>query len=174
MTWKMELSDKMSKEFKDLAKHLKGQIADAFKENKDFISATILSFRKGSIVARFSLLFSKNDKQPLDDLKKKIKGGKLGSIDVDPESLKRLDVKQGDTASENDLPNFVIYLVIAGSVVVLVIVIALLILVCGPKFKYIVNRKKKGKGTEFNMESYGYNNPEYSEFPENKNREEKQ
>jgi hypothetical protein len=50
-------------------------------------------FRPGSIVAEFKLVFNKKQNDPLAPLKTSVKHGKIGTLAVDPVSLKIINSK---------------------------------------------------------------------------------
>ncbi|XP_078371975.1 von Willebrand factor D and EGF domain-containing protein-like isoform X3 [Oculina patagonica] len=90
MKWNNDLKDETSEAFRNLANEFKSEIEDQYSQDDDFIAVEILSFKQGSVVVEFKLTFKKqlDNEKALGALKEGIKDGKMGSLKVDPESLK--------------------------------------------------------------------------------------
>jgi len=98
--WKAEYADKNSKAFGDMAALLKNEIQRVYSGKlKEVI---ILSFRRGSIVARFKLVFKSHigEDEASAPLKKEIEDGELGSMKVDADSLKAPSDEPPNTTKE--------------------------------------------------------------------------
>ncbi|XP_015751386.1 PREDICTED: von Willebrand factor D and EGF domain-containing protein-like isoform X2 [Acropora digitifera] len=90
--WTDDLKDKNSDAFKDLKKVLKEEIMNKLRKTTNIIDVDVVSFSKGSIVAEIKLIFHVND-EPKDAygiLKREINDGNLGTLRVDPSSLKEI------------------------------------------------------------------------------------
>ncbi|XP_022807283.1 von Willebrand factor D and EGF domain-containing protein-like isoform X1 [Stylophora pistillata] len=88
--WNEDLENESSQAFNELSRTLEIQITEMYSQEDNFVGVEILSFRPGSVVAQFQLLFknSLEDEKALTPLKRAIQDGKLGPLTVDPESLK--------------------------------------------------------------------------------------
>ncbi|XP_067041993.1 von Willebrand factor D and EGF domain-containing protein-like isoform X3 [Acropora muricata] len=91
-TWNDELKDKNSDAFKDLKARLEEEIMSKLRKTTNIIGVNVVSFRKGSIVAEFKLIFHVNvePKDAYGMLKREINDGNLGTLRVDPSSLKQI------------------------------------------------------------------------------------
>ena len=81
--WTAGLGEKSSKVYKTLASQLIKKIRKVYKEHPEFVYAFIKKFRKGSVVAEFSLLFTKKPEKPLKALEEAISNGNLTNMTVE-------------------------------------------------------------------------------------------
>jgi len=98
--WRPEYADKNSKTFLEMATLLKNEIQQVYSGKlKEVI---ILSFRRGSIVAKFKLVFKADisQEEASAPLKKQIEDGELGILKVDPASLKTASDEIQNTTNE--------------------------------------------------------------------------
>ncbi|XP_068719986.1 von Willebrand factor D and EGF domain-containing protein-like [Montipora capricornis] len=110
--WTDDLQDKDSDAFRQLSFQLETEIKKKLSGTRDFIGVKVLSFRKGSIVAEFQLIFSSKvqPKEAFDMMKETINDGNLGSLRVDPASLEQISVET-EEPEDKELP----YAVIIGA-----------------------------------------------------------
>jgi len=124
--WDNQLRDKTSEKYKELSALLKKEIFRAYSGNSDLEDIEIISLRPGSIIAEFQLTFKTKvtGEEALAPLKRETAGGKLGSLEVDPNSLKPKSTKQGDdeeSKTSTDLP--LVVGVSCGAVVILAVLV---------------------------------------------------
>jgi len=183
--WDDRLSDTSSKKFKELSNRMQQQIRKAYSGGSELKEANIISMREGSIIAVFQLKFKVKvtAEEALAPLKKETADGKLGSLKVDPGSLKETDAKKADDDDDDDgdeKPSIskpvIIGASIGGFVVVAVLMIGLY--VCCKRIrpsrnsvgdrngmpnddtceKYELKPTEDGKGNVLWMEERGLNN----------------
>jgi len=128
----------------------------------------ILSFRPGSVVAEFELMFKKRleDEQALAPLKNGIEDGKMGSLDVYPDSLKIIEEVEEPTEEDRwKVPYPIIIGVSCGGIFVLAILSVCLIRFC--------NRAKKvrRRGSGVMPTEVPFPSPEKYELQETESKE---
>ncbi|KAJ7351107.1 hypothetical protein OS493_036564 [Desmophyllum pertusum] len=148
-TWDNDLRDENSKVYKELSFLLEKEILKQYSQNDDFVAVEILSFEPGSVVVEFKLTFKRKleDEEALGPLKKYIKDGKMGSLNVDPESLevKKYSEEQTDAVEdEKKIPYTLIIGVSCGGAFILAI-----FTICGIRYcqrKHPINRLQTTDG----------------------------
>ncbi|XP_068693084.1 von Willebrand factor D and EGF domain-containing protein-like isoform X2 [Montipora foliosa] len=133
--WTNDLQDKDSDAFQQLSFQLETEIKKKLSGTRGFIGVNVLSFRKGSIVAEFQLIFNRNvqPKEAFDMMKETINDGNLGSLRVDPASLKQISVET-EEPEDKELP----YAIIIGASFA-----GLFVLVLGGIFFYRFHKNRK-------------------------------
>lgn len=128
-TWNKDLENKSSQAFKELSRTLETQITEQYsQEELNFVGVEILSFRSGSVVAQFQLLFKNilEEEKALNPLQDAVQSGNLGPLPVDPESLKI--IKDGEEPTEvSKVPYPLIIGVSCGGIFVLAVLFISLI-----------------------------------------------
>ncbi|PFX24473.1 hypothetical protein AWC38_SpisGene10897 [Stylophora pistillata] len=127
--WDDRLTDTSSEKFKELAIRMKQEIRKAYSGDFKLKEVVIISMRKGSIIAEFQLKFDKEvtAEEVLAPLKKETADGKLGSLKVDPASLKETDRKKADDDDGEEKPSIGRLVIIGASIGGLVVVAVLMI-----------------------------------------------
>jgi len=142
--WNKDLEDESSQAFKELSQTLEIQITEQYSQDDNFIGVEILSFRPGSVVAQFQLLFKNilEDEKALTPLKEAVQDGNLGPLTVDPESLKiKKDVEE--PTEESKVPYPLIIGVSCGGIFVLAVLGIYLIRYCH-RSKILRRRRASG------------------------------
>ncbi|XP_068690659.1 uncharacterized protein [Montipora foliosa] len=103
--WTDDLQDKDSDAFREMSSQLESELKKKLSGIRNFIGVKVLSFRKGSIVAEFQLIFSTKvqPKEALDMMKEKMNDGNLGRLRVDPASLEYIQLKT-EEPEDKELP----------------------------------------------------------------------
>ncbi|XP_068690355.1 uncharacterized protein [Montipora foliosa] len=109
--WTDDLQDTESDAFQELSFQFETEIKKKLSETRDFIGVKVISFRKGSIVAEFKLIFNTKvqREEALDMMKEKINDGNLGRLRVDPATLE--PIPDGTEGPPEDPP----YAIIIGA-----------------------------------------------------------
>jgi len=131
--WDDQLRDETSKKFKELSTLLKKEIGKAYSGVSELKEVRIMSMRPGSIVADFQLTFETKVtlEEALAPLKKETANGKLGSLEVDPNSLKPKITKQETNGEKQSSPNLPLIVgVSCGSFALLAVVTICLVFYC--------------------------------------------
>lgn len=120
--WDDKLRDKDSETYKQLSTFLTKEIYKAYSGVPGLKEVKITSMRRGSIMVEFQLMFrsSITSEEALAPLKKVTADGKLGSLKVDPSSLKQKTPRTENGDEEGGNSNLLIIVGIScGSFVVL-------------------------------------------------------
>ncbi|XP_068690657.1 uncharacterized protein [Montipora foliosa] len=134
--WTDDLQDKESDAFQELSFQFETEIKKKLSETRDFIGVKVISFRKGSIVAEFKLIFNTRvqREEALEMMKEKINDGNLGRLRVDPATLEPITYTNGTEGPPEDPP----YAIIIGASFA-----GLFVLVLGGILFYRLHKKRK-------------------------------
>ncbi|XP_044176217.1 von Willebrand factor D and EGF domain-containing protein-like isoform X2 [Acropora millepora] len=126
--WDNRLRDKVGRKFKDLATMIRQQIWRAYPGSSELKDVEIISMRPGSIIVTFKLTFKTEviTRDALAPLRRVTVTGKLGSLHVDPTSLKLVKADEPVPTTEGHpgpLNPTHIGLICAGVVFIAVVVI---------------------------------------------------
>ncbi|XP_078371962.1 von Willebrand factor D and EGF domain-containing protein-like isoform X7 [Oculina patagonica] len=142
-TWNKDLENKNSQAYKELSSIIEIQITKQYSNDDNFIGVKILSFRPGSVVAEFQLMFKNKleDEEALAPLKKAAEDGEMGPLSVDPGSLKIIKEDEDPTKEgKQKIPYPVIIGVSCGGVFVLALISICLIRYCHQR-KVVTQRR---------------------------------
>lgn len=131
--WDNSLGDKMSQKFKDLARMMSQQIRRAYSGSSEWKDVEIISMRPGSIIVEFKLTFKTEviTRDAMAPLRRVIATGNLGSLHVDPTSLKeRKTLKTATVPPTEDKPLHNLPLIIGLSCVGAVFIAVAAIIGC--------------------------------------------
>ncbi|XP_015768009.1 PREDICTED: fibropellin-1-like isoform X3 [Acropora digitifera] len=126
--WDNSLRDKIGRKFKDLATMIRQQIWRAYSGSSELKDVQIISMRPGSIIVTFKLTFKTEViiRDALAPLRRVTVTGNLGSLHVDPTSLKLLKADEPVPTTEGHpgpLNPTNIGLICAGVIFIAVVVI---------------------------------------------------
>jgi len=130
--WDESLRDKTSDAFKNFSTLIKKEIFRTYSGVLGLKDVKVISMRPGSTVVDFQLIFETKvtSKEALSPLKKMIADGKLGSLKVDPSSLKPEIIDQpGDKNEKEERSNLALIVGVSVGTVVLGAVVSICVFV---------------------------------------------
>lgn len=143
-----------SSAYKELAFILENEIRKQYSDDASFIDVQIVSFRRGSVVAKFKLLFKQmvSHDTALAPLVKAVKDGNLGPLTVEPKSMKVVKESEGQSeAAKEDkkgLPYPLIIGVSCGGIVIFVLLGIYLVCFFKKQKRFKLGRTSKGLRSE--------------------------
>ncbi|PFX18968.1 Neurogenic locus Notch protein [Stylophora pistillata] len=127
--WDSSLVDSTSEKFKELSSLLKKEIYKAYFGFPDLKEVKIIGMRPGSIIADFQLIFKRalSAQEALGPMENEIKDGKLGNLEVEPNSFKTSVDKKDQTSDEEGKKTIYIIIGVCCGVFLLILVVVYLI-----------------------------------------------
>lgn len=137
--WDSSLEDSSSKKFKELSNLLKKEIYKAYSGFPDLKEVKIIGMRPGSIIADFQLIFKRalSAREASGPLAKEIKDGKLGNLEVDPNSLKTRGDKEDPTSRDEEGKKSIYVIIgVCCGVFLLILVVVYMIRYCKRRLRH--------------------------------------